>query len=266
MAKSNITWECTECTQNKRRSIVREISSDDEDNPDEDERITIGDIMREMRSNHERVTMDMQIFRREVTQTLQFLSDSFEELKQENKLIKEKLEGEQKKLNIANARIKVLEERMDEIEQASRNRNIILTNVPTQESENTNELVRKIVQTVHVDLSGEEFVSARISRKPNAPILVKLKTEDTRRKILEKRKTYGTLRMNDCGFQQENIVYFNEDLPRYKQELYAKARNFKKEHQYAYVWVKDGKIFIRKTEAARPLHIRSEKDLEHLDQ
>lgn len=266
MVKSNISWECKECTKNRRQSIIREMSSDEEDNADEDEKVTIGDLMREMRSNHERVTKDMQIFRREVSQTLQFLSDSFEELKQENKLIKEKLKEEQKKLDIANTRIRALEERMEEIEHESRNKNIILTNVPTQESENTKELVQKIIKAINVDMGREEFLSTRISKKLNAPILIKLKNEDTRRRILEQRKAHGTLKMQDCGFQQENIVYFNEDLPRYKQELYAKARDFRREHRYAYVWVKDGKIFIRKTESARPLHIKSEKDLEHLDQ
>lgn len=43
-----------------------------------------------------------------------------------------------------------------------------------------------------------------------------------------------------------------------RQELYAKARNFKKKHKYVYVWVKNGKIFPRKTESAKTLLIRSE--------
>lgn len=133
MIKSNISWECSECIQNKRRSLVRDISSDDKINPDEDESFTIGDIMRKIRENREKVARDMQIFLKEVGQTLQFMSDSFDEMKQKNKLIRKKWKTSRK--YVAHNRIKLLEERVEDLDQEGTNGNILLTNVPSQKSE-----------------------------------------------------------------------------------------------------------------------------------
>lgn len=74
-------------------------------------------------------------------------------------------------------------------------------------------MVQKLVEAVNIELNEEKFISTRLSKKLNAPNLMKLKSEDTRRKILEHRKAHGTLEMKDCGYQEQNIVYFYEDLP-----------------------------------------------------
>ncbi|KAK9882534.1 hypothetical protein WA026_021881 [Henosepilachna vigintioctopunctata] len=44
--------------------------------------------------------------------------------------------------------------------------------------------------------------------------------------ILEKRKSKGAIRLANCGYTT-NIVYFNEDILRKTQDLFAKTRKIK---------------------------------------
>ncbi|KAL3269434.1 hypothetical protein HHI36_008504, partial [Cryptolaemus montrouzieri] len=71
---------------------------------------------------------------------------------------------------------------------------------------------------------------------------------NTRNLILKKCKEAGVLKMENCGYSRKNIVYFNEDLTRARQELFTQARKIKMERGYKFAWVKNGQIYIRKTE------------------
>ncbi|KAL3265520.1 hypothetical protein HHI36_009724, partial [Cryptolaemus montrouzieri] len=61
--------------------------------------------------------------------------------------------------------------------------------------------------------------------------------------------------MENSGYSGKNIVYFNEDLTRAKQELLTQARKIKMERGYKFAWVKNGQIYIRKTEDGQAILI-----------
>ncbi|KAL3288008.1 hypothetical protein HHI36_002460, partial [Cryptolaemus montrouzieri] len=175
-----------------------------------------------------------------------------------------KLAEEKVQLQAANTKIINLEERLERIEQEGREKNIILMNVPNQEKEDTKDLVTKIISRIGIPVKTEEFESRRISKKENSPIVIKFKSESAKWNILMKKKEIGTLKMKDCGFFGENVIYFNEDLSQTKQELYSRVRKFKKDKNYDFAWIKNENIYVKKNESSRPILIKHETVLEAL--
>ncbi|KAK9876370.1 hypothetical protein WA026_012679 [Henosepilachna vigintioctopunctata] len=272
-------WICRICEKNKntRRSIIKPkyVTSADQISEEESgtehapsqKKFTLEDVNKIMQRNHDSLKSEMKGFKKDILElqhSVQFLSDSFEELQRENKSVKRLLEEERKDLNKANTRISYLEEKLEIIDQEKRERNIMIMNAPIQENENTQDVAHKIIKHVGVHLETNNFLAKRISVKNNSPILVQLNDVNTKLSILKKRKEAGDVTMKDCGFSEDNVVYFNHDLSKNKQELFAKTRKYKIDNNYKYVWIKNGNIYLRKTESSPALVIRREDDLKRL--
>lgn len=61
-------------------------------------------------------------------------------------------------------------------------------------------------------------------------------------------------------------IYLSERLTSNNQHIYYLARTFAKENRYKYCWTSHGKIFLRRDEGQRQIHIKSEADLHNLHQ
>jgi hypothetical protein len=60
-------------------------------------------------------------------------------------------------------------------------------------------------------------------------------------------------------------VYVNELLSSYFSELFWKAKMRCKEKQYKYVWVKYGRILVKKDPNSHTMRINDEKDLNKIN-
>ncbi|KAI5644184.1 hypothetical protein NE865_03837 [Phthorimaea operculella] len=67
---------------------------------------------------------------------------------------------------------------------------------------------------------------------------------------------------SDLGFNgPSKPVFINEHLTPQNKTLLKNARDLKKSLGYQFVWVKDGKIFLRKSETSKIIHVSNETDL-----
>ncbi|KAK9875424.1 hypothetical protein WA026_007817 [Henosepilachna vigintioctopunctata] len=115
-----------------------------------------------------------------------------------------------------------------------------------------------------MNIDTKTLMCKRLSTKEKAPILIELPNKDMQDLIMEKRKERGVMKLRDCGLPGDDNIFFNEDLPREKQELFLKVRKYRKDHNYKFAWVKNGKIYLRKTESNQAKLIRSNEDLRKL--
>jgi hypothetical protein len=67
------------------------------------------------------------------------------------------------------------------------------------------------------------------------------------------------------GDDESRNVYINESLTPFNRKLYAKARNLKSEKKVKYLWVRDGNIYVRKTDGSDRITIRNEVTLKELE-
>ena len=58
---------------------------------------------------------------------------------------------------------------------------------------------------------------------------------------------------------RENDVYFNDHLTPKHKELFSAARTKKFNNNYKYLWTRNGRIFIRKTDVSEVIRVTSEE-------
>ncbi|KAG8300010.1 hypothetical protein J6590_087002 [Homalodisca vitripennis] len=83
---------------------------------------------------------------------------------------------------------------------------------------------------------------------------------------MRKRKDKRNLNTRDIGFMegQSNPIYVNNSLTQANRKLLNKAREVKREKQYTYLWVRNGRIFMRKNPGDRFVVIDSMEVLSKL--
>ncbi|XP_046679783.1 uncharacterized protein LOC124367177 [Homalodisca vitripennis] len=71
-----------------------------------------------------------------------------------------------------------------------------------------------------------------------------------------------TLSTRHFGATDDRPIYVNESLSPARRALYALARKYQREKNFKFLWVRNGKIFLRKEEKAPVRVITREEDLD----
>ena len=155
------------------------------------------------------------------------------------------------------------ETELDNLEQYGRRENLEFHGVPVQQNENTNKIIQNLLKRINLDINENEIsTSHRLnSNKENIPppIIVRFSKRDTRNKIYANKRKFNAV--TNFGIPEMNNLYINENLTKKRSELLAKTRKAKYEAKYKYLWTKNGNIFVRKSDQAQSLHIKSEQDI-----
>lgn len=215
---------------------------------------------------------------KEFKESLTFFNSQFEELKQEikdRKLIIERLDKENKDLRQS---LTYLRTEMNLLQQQSRSNNLEIQCVPESKSENLYSLVKQLATTVKCDITEQEVLHcARIAKqdsKSTRPrsIIVKFSSQRVRDKVLASCIKYNKLNSKEklhashLGISSEKIVpiFIAEHLSPENKSIHAASRRKAKELNYKYVWVRNGHVFMRKTDFSERIFINSVEKLNNL--
>ncbi|VVC87859.1 unnamed protein product, partial [Leptidea sinapis] len=94
------------------------------------------------------------------------------------------------------------------------------------------------------------------------PLIVRLTRRETRDALLTAARVRRGL--NTEGLQlpgPTRSLYINERLSGYNRYLFQKARLLASELKFKYVWIRDGKIYVRQEQGKERSRIREESDL-----
>lgn len=209
----------------------------------------------------------------DLTDSVKFMSDKFDDfsnqiqdlvtavkdLKDENKKIKEqnlKLENE---LHILNKRINILEQ-----EQLGNHVEII--GVPIQENENCGKIIESITSALGVQLPTVNAyrVRSKTANNKSGKIVAELKSKEDKAILIDlvKKKRLSAKNLN--GNWDNNGIYINNYLTQSNRNLFYKTRMFAKEHSYKFVWFKNNKLFIKKSENSNTIYIDHENTLDKI--
>ncbi|KAG8250378.1 hypothetical protein J6590_103211 [Homalodisca vitripennis] len=64
--------------------------------------------------------------------------------------------------------------------------------------------------------------------------------------FLRRRRVKRTLSTRHIGATDDRSIYVNESLSPARRALYALARKYQREKNFKFLWVRNGKIFLRK--------------------
>lgn len=158
------------------------------------------------------------------------------------------------------------EQRLTEIEQYSRNKNLEVKGIPVVENENLLGLLSKIGDVIEEPMTPSDIdVCHRVTGKnegcPN--IVVQFRHRAKRNAVFDKarKKRLDTSHLLLPG---HNMVFINEHLCPTLKKLLGQTVARKKEVKWKYAWTKDGKIFARKTDTSRVLRIACVSDIDKI--
>lgn len=263
LAESEV-WRCDPCSKSRRKSMVLESKSD----------VSFDDIFNlitELRTDFKRVEANLGASltscHEELAETKQLVNKQREELAAWMKTVEE-LRTENCTLR---KRVAVLESRVDESEQYSRRNTLEIHGVPEQKGESVVSLVKAVgraldypVEDSMIDACHRLRVREGSGKPPG--IIIRMVRRMDADALLQKRRVKRNLNTSDIGLAtvSAGAVFVNESLTPARRRLLYLARQVKNEKGYAFLWIRGGKILLRKDQGAKVKVISHLEDLKNL--
>lgn len=183
------------------------------------------------------------------------------------------IEALQEENNRLKNKVRDLECRLEENEQYLRANTLEIHGIPELANEDTYEIVSKVGTALDMNISRDmvdichRLGKRRGSDRP-AGIIVKFVRREVKQNMLSKRREKkSNFTTENVGYQVSSgpsVVYVNESLSPGKRRVYAAAREAKRTKHYKYLWIRNGKIFMRQDDSAPAVTIASLEDIDTL--
>ena len=156
-----------------------------------------------------------------------------------------------------------VEVKLDELEQYARRDCLEITGIPVVPNDNPALLVKEMSQIMGVNLDVNDIsIAHRLppTKKVKDRLIVKFTRREKRDEIYSKRKNLKSKRTKDlpsvvCEPESAVIshkaqIHVNESLTPYRKRLLGRIQQFKRDHNYKFIWTTNGKILLKKTESS----------------
>lgn len=213
---------------------------------------------------------EMKSLFRELKESVKFMSDDYDRIQSDLKTCAENNKILSKENESLRNLVSDLSARVNLIEQYSRQQNIEINGIPENRAENLVKTVMQIGSAVASIINEEDVLTALRVRKldpenskPRA-VVVKLRTTRMRDAILTSVMNYNKAQPTEKLNSQHlgyggpvKPIYVSEHLSPLNKQIHAATRRAAATKGYKYVWVRDGKILIRKADGEQAKHVRS---------
>lgn len=203
--------------------------------------------------------------------SVNFMSSEFDDMKKSTVTCQNEMRLIKKENDCLRNELNNLSRKLTQIDQLSRASNMEIQCVPEHRSENILNIVKKLGNTVKMPIKDSDVLFCSRIAKQNQEstrprtILVKLNSPRTRDSILSAVMTYNKqnaqqkLNSSDLGFgpNEKTAVFVTENLSPENKNLHSAARHRAKELKYKFVWVRGGRIYMRKTESSEMIYVRN---------
>ena len=208
----------------------------------------------------------------EAEKSLEFLSHEYDDSRVELERILLSLKNIEERLYYFGSTL-------DELQDYSYSFNVKVKGVPevvdTENALETSKLVVRLFNVMGAQVSLNDIdIAHRVpfrdsKRKDPKPIVCKFTRRLARNKVMAVRKEADKIAAIDMGFDDGvdiSNIRVVDHLSQRLQKLFANAKAHKDRYQYAFCWVKNGTIFLRKFADSRPLRIKDADQLGELAQ
>lgn len=277
---SNVTLRRTQlCTQQNKQTDNQELLTLDSVRQliQEERKILLSEIEENMSRIMENKLKSMSKEINEIKESVAFANNQYEDLKQEllGKLTQvNELKRENEKLK---STVQDLNSRLSIMEQHSRMCNLEIQCLPEHKAENLPLIISQIGKITGNNISDSDIHKctriAKINPDNTRPrsVIVKFSSPRTRDTFLA-----GVLNFNKMNKDNKlnsshaglggviKPIYVVEHLTPEVKKLHAFARLTAKKLNYKFVWIKNGRVFLRKTDNSNHIVVRNFEQLEKL--
>lgn len=218
--------------------------------------------------------LSMQDEVRQLTKTVTFLSQKYEDQKNTIVTLEDKvkeLTNENKKMSRKTQVLlksnNELQKRVNEIDFAVHRNELEIVGVPETPQEDVQTVVKKIAQQCQASLTVQDVQSCKrapFKRNNGRPIIVTFTNLGARDNFFQKYKASPITADKLVSSFKDDKIYVNEYLSFQSRKLMVEARNQKDTLDFKFLWAKEGNIFARKTETSKAVLISCIEDLDKL--
>lgn len=243
-------WRCVKCKQNKQEQDA------EQDAAEREPELEKNSILKAINAKLDGISIELTDLRKSV----EFMNEKYEVMLKE---IKE-LKAFKEEHSHVNEKIKMMENKLNEIEQRDKINNLEIKGIEEMKDENLKTTCVTMATKLGVDMSGDDIetiyrVNNKAKKEPR-DIIVKLKSQILKENIMQKKKSKVNSKDITKG-KLDKTIYINEHLTPYNKMLLWEAKSQATEKGYKFVWVKNGLIFARKNETARICRIQHKDDI-----
>lgn len=250
------SWVCSTCNLNKSRTHQTPSASEP----------SLSAILQEIMKNGQKMSSLMEKMESLETK-MNVLSNKHDELALHVERNTTALEEVTKHVSALDAsdkthtiEIQQLSTQINDLEQYTRRNNVEIRGLPLQDGEDLLKTVNEVAVKLQLPPLSEADYDA-VHRLPSKskeqapPIIIKFKSRQTRDKWLgQKNKLKSPLERGSPVFLCENLTALNK-------KLLWQCRSVAKDKGYQYVWVRNGRIFVRREDGTKAVQIKHINDL-----
>ena len=211
----------------------------------------------------------------EIKNSIQFLSDKYDEIILENSALKEQVNLLKNTSMDQSLSIKKLEDdrrqfnkRLNMLDNSNRYNKLELHGIKHTTGENTDRIAFNVLKMADSSLDKSNIAdSYRVMKwdkitkaSKNGPIVVKFKNAEKRDDCYFNRKKLAGINFKEIGIDAER-VYINENLCPETRKLFFEANSIKKKKGYKRIWTQGGLIKLRKDFDTQVITIYDDNDL-----
>ncbi|KAJ2938560.1 hypothetical protein O0L34_g13057 [Tuta absoluta] len=235
------------------------------------------EMFNEWAAKHENNYLSLQNMIKEVKEqnagiktSIEFVTAKFDDLELQIKTLEQKRKEDQ-------SRFALLEQKIENLQQAARFSSFEVRNVPMKKEENKEDLCNmavKLGKVLNVPVQASDIKNIhRGYAKPNTvqPIIVEVQSVILKEKVITSAKTYNRAnRNNQLTTKHLHLegpatpVYVSEHLSPLMKRLFSLARDYRTTKGYKFFWATPGAIYLKKKEGEPSIRLKTEQDLTNL--
>lgn len=207
----------------------------------------------------------------DITKSVNFLAEYHHDQTQLNEKQGASISKLQSDNIMLNTQLSILKQKINVMEQHARDCNLEIQCVPEYKNENLQTIIQQLIKTVQSEVPDSHVINfhrvAKMNPESKRPrsIVVKFSTPRSRDSVLAAvknfNKTHDADRLNSShlGFGgDKQQIFVQEHLSAENKKLHSITRKFAKDKNYQFVWIRSGRIFLRKDIKSPPLLVKDE--------
>lgn len=278
-AADNLEWTCSDCNLNssRRKSFVTLADYEEEEEDDGASTGTTGtlNVKQLLQDLKKEVKIIVTQEIRAVTTSLQYCSEKVDEFSESIEALTTKVKDMERKITHLDnqnracfLKIEFLEQRNVDLEQQLLGDHVEISGIPDSSDLDLPNLAENVV--VKLGAPKEDILSVKrlpSRRTGSGPVLVRVRQESTRQRLISAAReitiTAKDLVPNLSGSPATEKIYVREALTSYLKNLLWQAKQDLK-GTFKFVWIRDGKVLVRKNENAKVYKLRSKNDIQNM--
>lgn len=199
---------------------------------------------------------------KDMKQSIELIHTQVEALHKENSETKAEIGVLQERNKDLQSTVNELESRINTLEQNARTTNLEIQCIPENKNENVQSIILQLGSVIKCDIQSENISHctrvAKINRNSNRPrsIVVQFNSKKIRDQFLASAINFNKNKIVNNKLNTSHLalkgpsspIYIVEHLSPSNKALHAAARAVAKEKGYKYVWVRNGRIYVRKSD------------------